>query len=110
MIIVPKFELKYNEKTEKYSIVVEKADTSTGCPLCEGFLKYRDAINRDVTDRFGEVWHFRLRRLRCMLCKTLHREIPDIIQPFKHYSSDVIQCVLDGGEDLEKYQEAWQQP
>ena len=99
MIIVPKFELKYNEETEKYSIIVEKADTATGCPLCEGFLKYRDAINRDVIDRFGEVWHFNLRRLRCMLCKKLHREIPDTIQPFKRYNSEAIQCALDGNED-----------
>jgi transposase InsO family protein len=29
----------------------------------------------------------------------LHTEIPDTIQPYKHYDSDTIQCTLDGGED-----------
>jgi hypothetical protein len=28
----------------------------------------------------------------------LHTEIPDIIQPFKHYDSPTIQCVIDGHE------------
>jgi hypothetical protein len=40
-----------------------------------------------------------LRRLRCEDCKELHTELPDIIQPYKHYDSAAIQSVLDGSED-----------
>ena len=39
-----------------------------------------------------------LRRLLCDDCKKLHTEIPDIIQPYKHYDSETIQSVIDGGE------------
>ena len=39
-----------------------------------------------------------LRRLLCEGCAKLHTEIPDIIQPFKHYDSETIQSVIDGGE------------
>lgn len=38
-----------------------------------------------------------LRRLWCDGCRHLHTEIPDFIQPHRHYGSDVIQDVLDGG-------------
>jgi len=43
-----------------------------------------------------------LRRLECELCGASHREMPDIIQPYKHYDSEAIQFVLDSpGKALE---------
>jgi hypothetical protein len=45
---------------------------------------------------FGETRRFLLRRLRCERCGKLHTEIPDIIQPCKHYDSETIQGVIDG--------------
>ena len=51
-----------------------------------------------LKDFFGELSHFFLRRLRCQTCKKLHTELPSIIQPYRHYASDVIQSVLDGNE------------
>jgi hypothetical protein len=35
----------------------------------------------------------------CKECKILHTELPDIIQPYKHYDSQTIQCVLDGNDE-----------
>jgi hypothetical protein len=40
-----------------------------------------------------------LRRLLCEECGKLHTEIPDTIQPYKHYDSKAIQSVLDGGAE-----------
>ena len=95
MIIVPKFELKYNEEKGIHTII---SLTPCNCPLCGGAVYHRDHKGRDVKRMNGEVWHFNLRRLLCDNCKKLHTEIPDIIQPYKHYDTETIQSVLDGGE------------
>jgi hypothetical protein len=36
-----------------------------------------------------------IRRLKCQCCGRLHNELPDFIQPYKRYTSDVIEAVLD---------------
>lgn len=38
---------------------------------------------------------YRLRRLVCKNCGKLHTEMPDKMQPFKHYSSEVIETIID---------------
>ena len=43
----------------------------------------------------NKVW-FLLRRLKCPHCRTLHRELPDLIAPYKHYLVEIISGVLDG--------------
>jgi len=100
MISVPSFKIEYNESTGIYTISSEyEPEISIRCPLCDGCLKYRDSKVRDVKDMFGETRSFSLRRLRCIICQKLHTEIPDIIQPYKHYDSHTIQSVLDDSED-----------
>lgn len=37
-----------------------------------------------------------LRRLRCSHCGRLHLEIPDVMQPQKHYAAEVIRKVEAG--------------
>jgi len=44
------------------------------------------------------VW-FRIRRLKCKECGKLHRELPDILLPYKHYRSEIIEEALDGKEE-----------
>ena len=96
MIIVPKFELKYNRETGIYTII---SITACTCPLCGGSLYHRDYKPRNSKKCDGEILHFKLRRLLCDNCKKLHTEIPDIIQPHKHYDSATIQSVIDGTEE-----------
>jgi len=96
MIIVPKFELQYNEEKGIYTII---SMSPCKCPLCGGAVYHRDRKARDSKRLNGEVLHFSLRRLLCENCEKLHTEIPDIIQPYKHYDSEAIQNVLDGGEE-----------
>ena len=95
MIIVPKFELKFNEETGVYTII---SLVSSKCPLCGGVVYHRDCKSRDSKKLNGEVWRFRLRRLICDGCAKLQTELPDIIQPYKHYDSEAIQSVIDSGE------------
>ena len=96
MIIVTSFELKHNSLKGFFTVVSSGA---ARCPLCGGFLTYRDSRVRKSKNFLGEVRRFLLCRFFCGECKTLHTEIPDIIQPRKHYDSEAIQNALDGGAD-----------
>lgn len=96
MIIVSLFELIHNIDTGIYTIITL---LPIYCPLCGGAVYYRDRKTRDVKRLNGEVWHFRLRRMLCEVCEKLHTEIPELIQPYKHYDSETIQSIIDGNED-----------
>ncbi len=34
--------------------------------------------------------------MKCSRCQRLHRELPDILAPYKHYHIDIIMGMLDG--------------
>lgn len=40
-----------------------------------------------------------LRRLRCTSCGKLHTELPDCMQPGKHYETDAIQAEIDSSRE-----------
>jgi len=98
MVIVSSFKLAHNHLEDIFTIITE--NESIHCPLCDGELAYRDNRLRIVKNLFAEVRRFLLRRLRCKGCKKLHTELPDIIQPYKHYDSETIQKVLDGSAEV----------
>ena len=99
MVSVSSFNIKYNEEKQFFSI---NSTETVNCPYDAGELVYRDSVFRNVKNLFSEVRRFLLRRLLCQICGKLHRELPDIIQPYKHYESEVIQSVIDGSKDAEK--------
>ena len=41
-----------------------------------------------------------IRRLRCEPCKRVHHELPDILVPYKRYSSESIEAVVTGKKAL----------
>jgi hypothetical protein len=96
MIIVTLFKTIYNTTKDYFQIVT--AETN-GCPFCESELNYRNSRLRESKKLDGEVRRFLLRRFFCKTCETFHTEIPNTIQPYKHYDSQTIQAVLDGSED-----------
>lgn len=65
------------------------------CPNCNSPLKVHDSRKRHLIIDSGDTLIFRLRRLKCPHCHTLHLELPDIMQPHKHYSLEVITHTLD---------------
>ena len=78
------------------------------CPTCNIRMKYRDMCRRIVKDEGGNRVWIKIQRYRCCECGRLHRAIPNIIVPYKHYRADVICGVLDGiiqsdDEDSEDY-------
>ena len=98
MIIITLFELNHNPGTGIFTVI---SNDEAPCPLCCGDLAYRDRVRRNRKDLFGETYLFSLRRLKCRRCSRHHRELPNIIQPFKHYDSETIQCVIDGSPDAD---------
>jgi hypothetical protein len=41
-----------------------------------------------------------IRRMRCITCCRIHHELPDILVPYKRYSAECIESVLDKNSDL----------
>ena len=88
------------------------------CPHCGDELVYRDTCRRHYRLGGGRKVWFTIRRLKCPHCKKLHRELPDILAPYKHYHLDIIMGMLEGtlpqGEDeyenypCEKTVERWE--
>ena len=67
----------------------------TICPHCGGELKYYDRVKRIVRTKCRATRSIKICRLRCTKCRTLHRELPDDIFPYKQYESEVIKGVLE---------------
>jgi hypothetical protein len=84
---------QYHEKSNGETIVITGMETAC-CPDCGASLLYRDRKLRGVKDKAGQKKQCWLRRLRCEPCRRMHTEIPDFIQPRKHYDSEAIQGVI----------------
>ena len=68
----------------------------TVCPKCGGTLKYYGPVLRTVRTKCGKRAWISIRRLRCSKCRAFHRELPEFLFPYKHYSADIIIGVLEG--------------
>ena len=71
------------------------------CPCCGETLVYRDHRRRIVRTYNGRTSHIQLRRLKCLVCRRMHLELPDFLVPRKHYVTEVIENVIDGVSDSE---------
>jgi hypothetical protein len=97
MVIVSPFETRYNAEKNYHEIVSAE---EMRCPYCGFSLKYRNSRLRRVLDELRNITFYLLRRFWCGNCRHLHTEIPDIIQPYRHFRSSVIQEVLSGGDGV----------
>ena len=64
----------------------------------DGQLEFRDYCSRIVLQEGGDSEWIRIPRYRCNNpgCRKLHRILPDILVPYKHYQEEVIADSLDG--------------
>lgn len=72
------------------------AENESVCPKCGGELKYYDSVKRIVRTKNRKTKKIILHRFKCPACRTIHREIPGFIIPYKQYEAEVIFGVLDG--------------
>lgn len=59
-------------------------------------MMVRDSRKRTVKDAEGNIYVFSLRRLKCSCCGSVHLELPDCIEPNKHYFKETIAGVRSG--------------
>ncbi len=71
-------------------------DEETSCSACGGDLKYYDSVPRLVRTKGRETCSIRIRRLRCLNCGGIHRELPAFIFPYKQYETEIISGVQEG--------------
>lgn len=71
------------------------SDNELVCPKC-GQLKYYDTVQRIVRTKGRRTCWIDIRRLRCVVCRAVHRELPEVIFPYKQYEAEVIIGVLEG--------------
>lgn len=76
-------------------IFLVKSNDSSICPFCNNALEYRDSCKRSMKHEGGNRTDILIRRLKCIHCKVLHRELPDCVVPYKHYSAEVISGTLE---------------
>jgi len=96
MIIATRYTVDYDETRDAYKI---RNMESPFCPDCGTLLSGYDTRRRHVIDGLGIVSWYLLRRLRCPSCQKLHLELPDFMQPKKHYETQLIKDALDGSSD-----------
>jgi transposase len=65
------------------------------CPECGQRLIHYDSVRRIVRTKGRVTTWIKLRRLQCLVCGGLHRELPDFIFPFKQYEAEIIIGVLE---------------
>ena len=75
--------------------MVVRIDKTT-CPKCGGDLIYFDSVKRVIRTKRRQTEWLVIRRLRCVLCGTLHRELPEDLYPYKQYEAELINGVLEG--------------
>lgn len=68
----------------------------SNCPNCSGELKYYGKVRRIVRTKCGKVRWIEIRRLCCISCGSMHRELPDYLLPHKHYEFEIINGVISG--------------
>ena len=57
-------------------------------------LKVEGSRKRGLIEYSGEKKILVIRRLRCCECNRIHHELPDIIVPYKRYSSEAIENII----------------
>lgn len=66
------------------------------CPCCGGGLKYYDKVRRIVRTKYRKTFYIKIRRFKCVVCGTYHREIPDILFSYKQYEAELVLGVIEG--------------
>ena len=67
------------------------------CPICESLLEYHCRIIRLLRDKTGIINKYSIRILKCVNepCPAkYHRELPDIITPYRRYGTSSIEEAL----------------
>jgi len=77
---------------------VESEEEFALCPNCSGYLEYHSWVTRLLKDSTSSKSNYNIRVLKCgnAACPTkYHRELPDIIVPYKRYDTQSIEEAIE---------------
>lgn len=80
----------YHTETTAGNVKLIHSQETPLCPVCGYLMSGYDKRRRSVIRDDGQKEIYLLRRLRCPRCQSLHLEIPDCIEPQKHYAAQLI--------------------
>jgi len=69
---------------------------SVACPVCIGALSIIGSRKRKYIDDSGKKQTLIIRRLRCVGCKIIHHELPDILIPYKRHCTETFEKIAAG--------------
>ena len=69
---------------------------NTECPKCSGRVIFYDNVKRILRHKRRDTEWIKLRRLRCINCNSVHRELTEDIIPYKQYEAEIIYGVKEG--------------
>lgn len=75
---------------------IQNHDVPIFCPVCNSEMKVRGSKKRYIKTGGGDKLLFKLRQLFCPICKKIHLEIPDLMQPYRQYEKATIVAVQSG--------------
>ena len=94
IIIITKYKLEYNQEE---CIAYVRADEDVVCPICgNGAMKQKGRRKRNVRTSDGIKQKLSVRHLKCKGCGKTHRELPDIVVPYKQECAETIEKVING--------------
>ena len=76
-----------------------KSKEQSFCPYCSEQFTVRDSKNRSVIRNSCKKETYRIRRLKYKHCHSIHNELPDFMQPNKHYEAAAIASVINERSD-----------
>jgi len=95
MTSISNYELKFNEKENIYYVIALKPEKST-CPICRSELNPKGWPKRQTKLSGGEKITLKVRRYECRKCASFHRELPDMIVPYKRHCLETIEKIVAG--------------
>lgn len=66
------------------------------CKSCGVQMKYYDSVPRVVRTNNRKTSIVCIKRFRCPVCNSIHRNLPDYIFPYKQYEARIITGVIKG--------------
>lgn len=91
MIIIKDYQLIQKDNSDYYV----RSREECVCPHCQGRFKVIGSRRRVIYREDGSKERLIIRRLRCMECKKISHELPDLVVPYKRYDAEVILHALD---------------
>jgi hypothetical protein len=86
----------YHEKIEEILDMLSRAVLI--CPICRHALVLHSRYDRQVIEGDGNVEHISVYVAKCERCGKFQSLLPSFVMPYKHYSGNVIEAVLNHAE------------